>query len=243
MKKIPVETDDAIVELWIDGSNGQRQIAALLGVSQPYVSKILLARKQKTRNSKTHPAVEGKIIAMAGLPSKQIARAVGCSFNVVARVMRQNGIAMLTKSEARKFCPGPNKGRKFSVASRAKMAAAKRGKKHSPEIVAKRSATMKKRAARGSEHYLWKGGVTPVNKKLRRSREFMEWRKAVFARDDYTCQICGERGGILHPDHIKPFCDYVELRFEVSNGRTLCKECHMKTDTWGINQYRKRKTA
>lgn len=26
---------------------------------------------------------------------------------------------------------------------------------------------------------------------------------------------------------------FPELRFELTNGRTLCKLCHMKTDTWG----------
>ena len=80
----------------------------------------------------------------------------------------------------------------------------------------------------------WKGGTTPINKRLRRSKDFKDWREAVFKRDDWTCQECNQRGGELHPDHIKPFALFPELRFELSNGRTLCKACHMKTDTWGV---------
>ena len=85
----------------------------------------------------------------------------------------------------------------------------------------------------GSKNPSWKGGVTPENKRLRRSAAFFEWREAVFERDDYTCQLCNIRGGILHPDHIKRWADYPELRFDISNGRTLCKPCHLKTDTYG----------
>ena len=85
----------------------------------------------------------------------------------------------------------------------------------------------------GKDTSNWKGGVTPTYKLIRRGKEFIEWRASVFKRDDWTCQECKQRGGILHPDHIKPFAYFPDLRFELSNGRTLCKPCHMKTDTWG----------
>ena len=55
------------------------------------------------------------------------------------------------------------------------------------------------------------------------------WRKAVFERDNYTCQICRVRGKYLEADHIKPFAYFPELRFELTNGRTLCRKCHDKT--------------
>ncbi len=80
-------------------------------------------------------------------------------------------------------------------------------------------------------------GITPINERIRRSPEYKNWRKKVFERDDYTCQECGKRGGNLHADHIKPFALHVELRFELSNGRTLCIPCHRKTKSYGINQW------
>ncbi len=85
----------------------------------------------------------------------------------------------------------------------------------------------------GSKHWNWKGGITPFRKKLYFSKEYKLWRKAVFERDNYTCIWCGEKGGKLNADHIKPWRDYPELRFAIDNGRTLCIECHRKTYTWG----------
>ena len=85
----------------------------------------------------------------------------------------------------------------------------------------------------GSKSHLWRGGLTEENKLARKSLMYRNWRKAVFERDDYTCQECHQRGGKLDPDHIKPFAHFKELRYELSNGRTLCHECHKKTDTYG----------
>ena len=79
----------------------------------------------------------------------------------------------------------------------------------------------------------WRGGVTTENVCLRGSRKMKVWRKAVFERDNYTCQTCGTRGGRLNADHIKPFATHPDLRFDVSNGRTLCEPCHRKTPTYG----------
>lgn len=78
----------------------------------------------------------------------------------------------------------------------------------------------------------WKGGITPFNKKLRASEHYRQWRTAVFERDGYTCVWCGQRGGKLNADHIKPFSTHPALRFEISNGRTLCVDCHKRTDTY-----------
>lgn len=80
-------------------------------------------------------------------------------------------------------------------------------------------------------------GITPINERIRKSSKYRAWRNKVFERDDYTCQICGKRGGNLHVDHIKPFAIYIELRFDLANGRTLCIPCHRKTESYGQNQW------
>jgi 5-methylcytosine-specific restriction endonuclease McrA len=82
-------------------------------------------------------------------------------------------------------------------------------------------------------------GLTPKNKKIRMSSNYIEWRTAVFERDSYTCQICGQRGGELNADHIKPFSIFPQDRFNLSNGRTLCVSCHRQQPTTGLNRYTK----
>lgn len=61
---------------------------------------------------------------------------------------------------------------------------------------------------------------------VRRSTEYKEWRRNVFARDDYTCQRCGARGVKINAHHIKHFATDPDLRLELSNGITLCVTCH-----------------
>jgi len=90
---------------------------------------------------------------------------------------------------------------------------------------------------RGENSHFWKGGITPINRKIRTSLEYKIWRRAVFERDNFTCIWCKVKSGngkaiILNADHIKSFAFYPELRFAIDNGRTLCVPCHKTTDTF-----------
>jgi len=78
----------------------------------------------------------------------------------------------------------------------------------------------------GKYHWNYQGGISAENHIIRNSTEIKSWRTKVFRRDFYTCQHCRKAGGILNAHHIKPFAKFPELRFEVSNGITLCKDCH-----------------
>lgn len=106
-----------------------------------------------------------------------------------------------------------------------------RGSVQTIETRKKRSDSM-----RGSKHWNWMGGKSGENARIRRSFEYRAWRTAIYKRDGYRCVLCGVIGGKLNADHIKPFSDYPELRFELSNGRTLCIPCHLKHGAnWGKN--------
>ncbi len=110
------------------------------------------------------------------------------------------------------FKPTPSWGRSPSVETRRKISTSLKGDK-APN---------------------WKGGITSINSTLRGCVEYKIWRKSVFERDNYACIWCGSnKSGTLNADHIKPFADFPELRFDVENGRTLCIDCHKKTDTFG----------
>lgn len=88
----------------------------------------------------------------------------------------------------------------------------------------------------GENHWNYKGGITPINQRERSSAKYALWRTSVFQRDNYTCQICLQVGGKLQADHIKPWALFKELRFDLSNGRTLCVDCHK---LFGVNPLRK----
>jgi len=85
----------------------------------------------------------------------------------------------------------------------------------------------------------WKGGITPINKLIRCSPEYINWRKKVFERDNFICQECKEKGGVLHSHHKKPFASFPELRFDSNNGITLCKKCHLKVKHKAIQEMEK----
>lgn len=100
------------------------------------------------------------------------------------------------------------------------------GRRLTPEQRAKRS---------GPNSPGWKGGRTKEHARIRSKIENVRWAKAVKARDNYTCQQCGVQatGRKIHADHIKPFAQHPELRLDLNNGRTLCRDCHRQTDTYG----------
>lgn len=84
---------------------------------------------------------------------------------------------------------------------------------------------------RGEDSPSWRGGKSSIYHTLRNRRDYKWWRQSVFERDDYTCQTCGVRSSVgvaveLHPHHIKSFTHYPELRYDITNGVTVCKSCH-----------------
>ncbi|MGM0214928.1 HNH endonuclease [Enterococcus sp. AZ109] len=65
-----------------------------------------------------------------------------------------------------------------------------------------------------------------TSKDIRSSGEYARWRTAVYERDNFVCQKCGQVGGDLNAHHVKPFAKFPDLRFDISNGQTLCETCH-----------------
>lgn len=153
-----------------------------------------------------------------------------------------------------------NKGKKFSEEHKKKISEAHKGKKLSEEHKKKLSNAKKgnqyvkgkhwklseetkrkmSKRMKGEKCNFWKGGVSSINAKDRRSLKYRLWRESVFKRDNWTCVWCGAKNGngkaiVLNADHIKSFAYYPELRFAIDNGRTLCIDCHKKTDTYSVN--------
>lgn len=96
----------------------------------------------------------------------------------------------------------------------------------------------------GPNHPKW----TDLKKKvfdrvIRTLHEYRLWRSDVFTKDDFTCQKCFKRVVYLQADHFPVMFHEILARnnittveqavqcqelWNVSNGRTLCKDCHYK---------------
>lgn len=100
----------------------------------------------------------------------------------------------------------------------------------------------------GKKHPCWKENKQrPFLKQIRETYKYRQWRSDIFTRDNFTCVQCGRKGIYLEADHIKRFIDIIreykietldeaigcEELWNINNGRTLCQQCHRKTDTYG----------
>lgn len=88
----------------------------------------------------------------------------------------------------------------------------------------------------GQDHGNWLGGRRGV----RDQAIYADFRKTILKRDNYTCQLCGDRNRKgrgsrinLEVDHITPVCAAPDRILDPENARTLCAACHRRTETFG----------
>lgn len=113
----------------------------------------------------------------------------------------------------------------------------------------------------GENSFNWKGGITPLNNKIRRHKNSIVWRNKIFERDNYTCVICNSRGNKLNADHYPKMFQHIisdnnikclndallcSQLWDINNGRTLCVNCHKEVTkeqmkTYWKNQYTNKK--
>lgn len=100
------------------------------------------------------------------------------------------------------------------------------GRKMSVEAIEK--MRLSKIGKCGENAYAWKGGL-PARKRqdVRNDSAYHGWRMGVWKRDGFKCKInnddcCGK----IEAHHILSWREYVELRYEVNNGITLCHAHH-----------------
>ncbi|MFA6925182.1 MAG: HNH endonuclease [Bacteroidales bacterium] len=114
---------------------------------------------------------------------------------------------------------------KHTEESKTKMSVKKIGRKHTEK--AKRKMSIAQSLRRSKE---------PRKERKRyvhtRDKKYLQWRSNIFQRDNWTCRTCGITGCYLEVHHIKSWAKYPELRYDVENGITLCKECHKLTNNY-----------
>lgn len=165
-------------------------------------------------------------------PTQTPTCACGCG-QVTTRLIYDYPRHGLKAGDYRRYVNGHNgRGKRRPREVVEKQSAAIRGDNHwtkrksfSMETRMKMSESQKKRHAHRLERY--DGGFP--NQRGRWAPELKVWRKSVFERDHFTCQDCGKVGGYLNAHHVKSWAKYPDLRFELTNGITLCETpCHKK---------------
>lgn len=89
----------------------------------------------------------------------------------------------------------------------------------------------------------WKGGRTELNKLIRESAKYYEWRDAIYKRDNYTDVLTGEKGdGDLNAHHLVPYSEIMDRNnittyeqamaceelWDINNGITLLEKNHIE---------------
>ena len=114
------------------------------------------------------------------------------------------------------------KGHSVSKETRLKISKSLVGFRHSEET------KIKFRNSRGGNKN-W-NYIEDRNLLVRRNRsdpESIEWRRKVYTRDNFKCRMSNsDCDGEIQAHHILPWRDFVELRYEVNNGITLCRAHH-----------------
>ena len=147
--------------------------------------------------------------------------------------------------------PSGRKGAKFSPEVRARMKAAAldswakgrvhhyQGKKRPLKDRLAMSVGQRALQRRGASAAGYRDGLGLLRAAERQSAEYGRWRFDVFMRDSFTCQHCGDsRGRNLQAHHIKPFASHPELRTDITNGITLCWDCHDKQHACRVGRRR-----
>jgi len=102
---------------------------------------------------------------------------------------------------------------------------------------------------RGINHFRYKPPdkrIEPINSQIRNCSHSKKWKLTVLERDKFRCVLCNSEKK-LEVDRVVPFA-VLKKKYSInslesallceelwypSNGRTLCHNCHIRTDTYG----------
>lgn len=76
----------------------------------------------------------------------------------------------------------------------------------------------------------WKRNLTDEDRVSRRGNVYyLEWRKKVYEKFNFTCALCGStKSHNFNAHHLNSWNKFRDERYDVENGILLCKVCHKK---------------
>lgn len=143
-----------------------------------------------------------------GMEQEAIGRLAGVSEHTIRSWVRKHGLQKPIGSWTKGAIPW-NKGKRYRA-----------GWKHSQE-----TRRLLGEQKRGSKNPQWKGGITPFGIEVRRGVKALV--PAVLRQHDFSCRLCGRRGGLLTMHHVLPIWARADLALDVNNLVPLCEDCHL----------------
>lgn len=250
-----MEEFERIRKLYVDKKMSGKDIADELGYLAPQsiynkLEKMGIDRRGMRECQKPFQISKNELIRLyydEDLSTREISNKFDMNAETIRRRMIEYGIER--KDKTRNF-GGWNKGltkeNNESIKKQAKELSETRkrmfdnnelkhwneGRKWSEEVKDKISNTLKGKLTK-EKNPNWKGGYFNTEIGLERARlngtrDYDKWRKYVFERDNYACQLCGkESEGDIQAHHIVPMKNNLSLCLDKKNGITLCESCHI----------------
>ncbi len=103
--------------------------------------------------------------------------------------------------------------------------------KNKPRILTEQGRLSFKEKMSGINNWKWikDRSLLKDDNKDRGGQLSRDWGRNVKFRDSWKCRIANENcSGRPEAHHILSWANYPELRYNLDNGRTLCKKCHKK---------------
>jgi hypothetical protein len=238
---------DTLYNLYVTENLTTVEIAALVGVNSSQTISNWLRKYDipiRDRHLAQRPVASSKeqlheLYVNQELSIDTIWRQLGSSESSISKLLHEYEIPIRDKTEK---CAGWNKGIPLSAQRKQELSdyAKSRIGENSPRYGAKLADTTRKKISsslkgkyRQHLHPNWKnGGITKYRAIIHGQFEYKDWRKSVYERDNYTCQMCNKpSNGDIQAHHIHPVRECPERILDITNGITLCVSCHRSI--WG----------
>jgi hypothetical protein len=244
---------DKLVQYYCIEGKSATTIASILGCNPSTVYSRLLEyglREKKTENKMTiEKDILQELYYTEKMSYKAIGEAIGCDAQTICLRMKEYDLKANPYSETskntirtplwRSRIAAKSRLHKHDEKTKQFLSKQRKEKYESGELVPYGKGLTKltnpdiiKTGVSGEKHWNYKGGTSSEYFKEAMSPEYKLWRKQVLERDNYTCQDCGatpeKNSHLIHAHHVKPYDEYPELKFVVSNGKTVCAKCHAK---------------
>lgn len=215
------EHKDEILRMYAEHGNGGK-IAKDLGITNYRVYKCLRQNgiEPKKVGGKQKATVERMIqLYDGGLSVTQVANRLNMNPSSIVERLQNANYKMRSRQEALELCGHTKITRNReqecidlyqSGLSAMKVARHFGLKSKDPVLSILKKHNIQVRDMYGSNNHAWKGGRLKLNKLIRNSATYIEFRDRIMRERKYTCEITGEFNCTLNVHHIKPFCELID---------------------------------